>query len=151
MVGDKARLFITRRDHNLVLRHIDNAYIQLLYRNYYLNREEALASIADPSTVSIDLTQLRLQGNDNDKELRYFVVPTTTYDSLNPEERRLAERVHGSGDAFVQVMKMLVSARIKETIVFVLNPDYVKKNAQKYPIWQASWLNNFNGDSYVHS
>ena len=97
------------------------------------------------------MTQLRLQGNDNDKELRYFVVPTTTYDYLNPEERRLAERVHGSGDAFVQVMKMLVSARIKETIVFVLNPDYVKKNAQKYPIWQASWLNNFNGDSYVHS
>ena len=39
----------------------------------------------------------------------------------------LAERIHGTGNDFIENMKMLRSKGIKTTNVYVLNPDYVKK------------------------
>ncbi|MDP3728832.1 MAG: hypothetical protein Q8R18_05260 [bacterium] len=142
----KARLSITRQDHNLVLRHIDTAFAELTSSgNYHPAREEALEAIAADSTVSIDLTQLRLQGDN--AEWRYLAIPTRNYDTLNSEERKLAERVHGSGYAFMQVMKMLADARVKETRVYVLNLAYVQENTQEGPVGRASWLNDFGSDS----
>ena len=143
----KARLSITRRDHNSVLRNINDAFAQLTSSgNYHPKREEALEAIAAESTVSIDLTQLRLQGDG--KEWGYLAIPTQNYGTLSPEERKLAERVHGSGDAFVHVMKMLADANIKETRVYVLNPEYVQKEAQEGPLGRASWLYGFVNYSY---
>ncbi len=142
----KARLSITRRDHNLVLRHIDDAFTELTSsKNYHPEREEALAAIAAESTVSIDLTQLRLQGDDN--EWKYLVIPTRDYSHLNAEERKLAERVHGSGDAFTNVMRMLAYAGIQETRMYVLNPSYVQVQTHEGPIGRASWLSDFNLNS----
>ncbi|MDP3728285.1 MAG: hypothetical protein Q8R18_02410, partial [bacterium] len=63
----KSRLSITRRDHNLILSHIDDAYTQLLSTgNYHSDREESNASFAARSTVCIDLKQLRLFGDNNE-------------------------------------------------------------------------------------
>ena len=146
MHNGKAQLGLTRRDHNLVLRHIDDAFTQLIEsRNYHPALEEADDVFAAESTVTIDLNQLRLQGNNT--EWRYLAIPTTGYDTLNPEERKLAERVHGSGDVFVQVMSMLDQARISETKVHVLNPSYIEEQTKKGPIERASWLNS----TYVSS
>src|SRR3989338_4736337 len=137
----KARLSITRRDHNPVLRNINDAFAQLTSsRNYHPKSKEALESITAESTVSIDLTQLGLQSDDS--EWRYLTILTQNYDILNPEERKLAERVHGSGDAFVHVMKMLADANINETRVYVLNPAYVEENTGEVPLGRASWLVN---------
>lgn len=138
----KAQLALTRRAHNLVLCHIDDAFPQLVEtNNYHPSGEEANAAFAAESTVIIDLSQVRLQGND--KEWRYLPIPTETYDFLNPEERKLAERVHGSGDAFVQVMTMLAKHGISETKVYVLNPSYVKAQTKEGSIGRASWLGYF--------
>ncbi|MDP3728100.1 MAG: hypothetical protein Q8R18_01465, partial [bacterium] len=54
---------------------------------------------------------------------------------------------HGSGDAFIHVMKMLADANIKETKVYVLNPEYVQKNTKEGAIGRASWLDFFDDNS----
>ena len=142
----RARLSITRRDHNLILRNIIDAFAQLVSSgNYRPRRDETLEAITAESTVSIDLTQLRLQGND--AVWRYLAISTSDYISLNAEERKLAERVHGSGDAFAQVMKMFADANIIETRIYVINPTYVEENTKEGPIMWVSWLSYFFGYS----
>ncbi|MSR86422.1 hypothetical protein EXS74_03430 [Candidatus Woesearchaeota archaeon] len=167
MHDGKAQLGLTRRDQNPVLRHIGDAFTQLVEtgnyhpngdstdddgREIYVNaQEEADAAFTAESTVRIDLIQLCLQGTDN--EWRYLAIPTQNYSTLSPEERKLAERVHGSGDAFVQVMRMLADAGIRETKVYVLNPSYVEAQTKKGIVGRASWLNHFGGiaDFYAGS
>ena len=127
-------LAITREKDNLVLRHLDDAFTQLTTTgNYRPNVQEVQQSIDAPETVLIDLTKLRLQGND--AEWRYLGISTTEYDKLRPEERTLAERVYGQGDEFGASLAMLHEAGIKETRVYVLNPVYVQKEAEQGPHW----------------
>lgn len=145
----KAQLGMTRREHNLVLRHIDDAFTQLVETgNYHPSREEADAAFAAESTLCVNLNQLRLQGTD---EWSYFSFSPQGYDILNPEERKLAERVHGTGDTFIQVMKILQEADIQETQIFVLNPSYVKAQTKKGSIGLASWLSDFILDSCFYA
>ena len=146
MHNGKVELALTRRDHNLVLRHIDDAFTQLVKTgNYRPSRDEANASLAAESTVIIDLSKVRLQGTDN--EWRYLEICTGNYDSLHPEERKLAERVHGSGDVFSHVMNMLSNKGIIKTRVYVLNPSYVQAQTKEGPIGRASWLDNISDNS----
>ena len=51
--------------------------------------------------------------------------------------------MYGQGDDFAKNMKMLKEAGIKETKIYVLNPDYVRKHAAKGQFARASWLGNF--------
>ena len=44
-------------------------------------------------------------------------------------------------------MKMLEDAKIRETKIYVLNPDYVREHAEKGAIARVSWLYDFNYDS----
>ena len=146
LVDGFPHLAMTRERENPVLRHIDDAFAQLGETgNYRPSREDVASALASEQTVDIDLTSLHLQGND--AECGYLPISPQEYSSLNTEERKLAERVHGSGDAFAATMKMLADGGIKETKVYVLNPVYVRKNATEAAIGRASWLNNFNNDS----
>ena len=140
-------LAITREKDNLVLRHLDDAFTQLTTTgNYRPNVQEAQQSIDAPETVLIDVTKLRLRGDDTER--RYLVISTTKYDKLRPEERTLAERVYGQGDEFGLSMAQLKKAGISETRIDVLNPAYVQKEAEQGPLGRASWLGNFTCDSY---
>ncbi len=139
-------LFLTRREHNLVLRHlndeVDSSYDQLTKTgNYRPDVTEAREAMAAKDTLRIDLTKLRLQGTD--EEWRYLKINTTEYDSLNPEERKLAERFYGQGKAFDSAMNKLKDAGIENTRVYVLNPEYVWEQAQDGPVGHASWRDNF--------
>ena len=146
-VNDGAvQLGLTRLEHNLVLRHLDVSFSALTCTGvYHPPREEVRDAFGDASTLVTDLAKLSLQ--DSNKEWSYFPIPTREYDTLNTPDRRLAERVHGSGDTFIQVMKMLADNGIKETKIYVLNPEYVRKHAKEEALGRASWLNNFSLNS----
>src|SRR3989344_4095260 len=146
-------LSVTRAKDNLILRHLldaeNNAFDQLvLNHNYRADKAEALAVIGAPETITVDLTQLRLQGSD--KEWRYLEISTAKpsmfskgCEKLNSQERTLAERVYGQGTFFAANMKMLHEANINNTRIFVLNPEYVRSRAAEGPIGRASWLRYF--------
>ena len=146
MDGKNPKLAITREPDNLVLRHIDDAFTQLTTtQNYRPDVTEAQAAIHSASTLVVDLTQLKLQGNK--EEWRYMAVSTTRYNKLTSEQRTFAERVYGQGADFAANMQMLKDARIDETKIFVLNPDYVREHAGKVPLARASWLCDINYNS----
>ncbi|MBI2661905.1 hypothetical protein HYX11_00405 [Candidatus Woesearchaeota archaeon] len=146
-------LRITREATNPVFNHleddVDNSYEQLVTKGNYqvLPADfEAVKSAVD--TVTIDLTQLTLQGDY--KEWRYVSIPTKkpsvtnkSYDKLNTEERKLAKRIYGQGTDFVENMQMLEDAGITETRIYVLNPQYVQEHAKKNAVVRASWLYDF--------
>ncbi len=149
-------LFLTRESDNLVLRHLSDAvnssYDQLVDRNngnYHPGAEEAQTAMHAKDTLRIDLTKLRLNGDD--VEWRYLEIGTANYDQLNPEERKLAERYFGLNNDFVQNMDVLQRAGISNTKVYVLNPAYVQREAQNGPVGRASWLANFNIGSLAYA
>ncbi len=151
--GNEQVLYICRemttdgsRILNPILKNIDDAFTQLTTKqNYQIKPNDFDAVRNDPNTVRVVLNDLSLQSNN--KEWRCLAISTTEYDTLNLEERRLAERVYGQGTDFVENMKMLKDAGIRKTIVCVLNPDYVKAHATENPIGLASWLGS--GSSFV--
>ena len=145
MEGDVPHLAVTREGYNPVLLHIDDACTQLIETgNYRPSAEDVRSALTSKSTVHIDLTQLRLEGND---ERRYLTVPTWKYDSLNPEERKLAECVHGSGLAFKRAMNMLGDTGTRRTSIYVLSLDYVREHAKEGAIGRTSWLYNIINSS----
>ena len=143
-------LAMTREKDNPVLLHIDDAFDGLIKTgNYRPSREDVASALASEHTIDIDLTSLHLQGND--AEWRYLSISPQEYNSLNAEKRKIAERVHGSGNAFARAMKMLADAGIRETKIYVLNPEYVRENAKDAAIGRASWLNNIDFNSYFYA
>ncbi len=145
MDGKTPTLAITREANNLVLRHIDDAFTQLTTTgNYRPDVQEVQAAIHSADTLVVDLTTLKLQGKED--EYRYMPVSTSKYDRLTSEQRALAERVYGQGADFVANMQMLKDAKIDETRIFVLSPDYVREHAGRVPLARASWLLNFYGN-----
>ncbi len=144
----KPKLALTREPENLVLRHIDDAFIQLVFEGDYCpNPAEATSAIKARTTEVFDLSKLKLKTDDDD-EFSFMEVSPTEYDRLNPEQRRLAERVYGKGDDFVLNMKMLKEDDIDMTKVYVLNPKYVREYAKSSPIGRTGWLNNFD-EGYI--
>ncbi len=144
-------LRITREAVNPVLNHLEDkvnsSYDQLVKPGDYQvlpTDFDTLKAAAD--TITIDLTKLNLQGDE--KEWRYFSISTAKYNTHNPEQRKLAERVYGQGTDFTENMKMLTDAGISETRVYVLNPKYVTEHAKEGPIGRASWLGIFSSNSY---
>ncbi len=137
----KAQLALTRRNHNLVWRHIGDAFSQLLETgNYHPSLEESTASFNAGSTVCIDISQLGLR--EFNGEWGYLPISTRKYSTLSPEERKLAERVHGSGDTFAKIMASLAHAGIQETKLYVLNPSYVQEKTREAPIGRLCQLHD---------
>jgi len=140
-------LHLGRAKDNIVFRHIDDAVEQIRSTgNYIPSLDEANALMAADSTLTIMLSDLKLSKQDN--EFSYFEVNTTKYDNLNPSQRVFAEMVYGSGDDFKQYMATLKAEGKESTRVYVLNPDYIKKNVGKDNVLcRASALFSFNDNS----
>ena len=143
-------LGIARERHNLILRNIDEASRQLTQGNNYRpsveEAEQVFRARGKNGTVLVDLTKLELERYDS--EVGYFEIGTSPreYNSLNPEQKKLAERVEGKGATFTAVMKMLKNFGVASTRIYVLNPNYVREYAAKGPIGRAAWLGCYDND-----
>src|SRR3989344_8831996 len=140
------KIVLTTERHNSILQHIGEAFIQLTQtHNYIPDSAEFQSALHAPDSLVLDLNQMRLR--ESDDESSYLIISTVNYNRFNPVERRLVERIYGQGNDFVENMGMLKEAKINQTEIFVLNPDYVLKHAAKNPIARASWLGDFGSDS----
>ncbi len=139
-------LAMTRGDVNPVLYRIDDALAQLTTTgNFRPNREEIERALMSHYTVQVDLTKLRLKsGND---EWQYLVIPTKRNHGLRKEEEKLARRFFGEA-TFAENMEMFRDAGIDESKIYVLAPSYVREHASESPVGRASWLYNFDINSY---
>ncbi|MBI4147080.1 hypothetical protein HY494_00315 [Candidatus Woesearchaeota archaeon] len=146
-------LAMTREAHNPVLKNINDAFFELEFTgNYHPSHADVQQALAAPETVLIALPNLRLSKQIlrmGDLEFKYLDIGTTParYNKLNDEKRKFAERVYGQGNDFPQNMKLLKDTGISETYIWVLNPDYVRKHAEKGAVAQAYRLSNFNDHS----
>ncbi len=148
----EAVLYFAPREHNLIFRDIRNATSQLLQSQNYVPTKEGIEEVVAASetgaVLKVKLSDLRLQGNDN--EWRYFEIDTSNPNSLNVAERAFAERVYGQGNEFAENMRTLNEYGINKTKIFVLTPDYVKrklKGKEDSAIARASGLVGFDGSS----
>jgi len=142
---------LTRENQNPLLKILDEACEQLLDTRYYRVPSDDLEFVlADPSTEVFDLDGLRLSRYSD--ECSYLKQSTTDpkLDSLNKDERRLVERIYGKGDDFNKVMAMLAERKLSTSLVYVLNPSYVREHASASAIGRASWLYyyDFNADEH---
>lgn len=143
----RPKLAMTREQDNLILNNLDDAFLQLLERgNYRVSQEDAERAIDAANTEIFDLLKLTLSGENS--EWRYLSIGTSPekYEQLAPEDCRLAERVYGKDQTFIDVMQFLVDKGVNETRVYVLAPDYVKEHASKDAVGRASWRINYSND-----
>jgi len=149
MEDGEAVLYFAPREHNYLLKNIDDAIAQIKATgNYKLKPEDIDAVVKSAEsgiTLKVKLFDLKLQKHDD--EFSYFEIDTKNYRKLNKSQRALAERVHGAGKEFSASMKMLNKAGIGKTKIYVLNPEYVKENTTDGAIGRASWLGSFGNDS----
>lgn len=126
-------LYFGQRETNLLFRNIKSATEQLLKNNNYKPSKEEIKSVVDSvesgNTLKIKLSELELKG-DNDEWL-YFEIRVINYESLNSIQRVFAEKIYGKEDDFKKNMKMFKDAKITTPQIYVLNPEYVKKNVEK--------------------
>ena len=143
---DEVFLYLGRNEVNPIFNNIEEATRRLIWTgNYIPPKEDVEAVKSADTTLRVKLSDLRLQGDN--PEWRYFEIDTANYGKLNPEQRRVAERVYGQGYDFVENMKMFNEDRIRKIGVYVLNPDYVKRNVpQNGALARASRLSRFGGD-----
>jgi len=86
-----------------------------------------------------------------DDKYGYFTVSTNKAAQLTGARRELAELIHGQGEDYFNTFKMLAESGISKTKVFVLNQDYVKSIARNNLLGRASWLGDFDRDSYFYA
>ena len=139
---DDVILYLARRENNLIFENIEKATKQLIKENNYFPEEQQDIEtvINAESTLKINPSDLNLKRFDD--EWCYFEINTEEYDELNKAQRAFAERVYGQGNKFIENMKMFKDSGINTTRIYVLNPDYVKK--QNKPVARACRLNNFD-------
>ena len=116
---DEAILYLGRGETNPVFNDIEVAAKELIRLGNYvppIKHVEAVKSAE--STLRVKLSDLRLERDDpklRNNEWGYFKIETANYHKLNPEQRRVAERVYGQGGDFEQNMRMFNEAGISET------------------------------------
>ncbi len=141
MNGERPMVAITREPENLILRHPEDAIIQLYEKEIYCpSPEEAKQVINMRATAVFDLGELGLKTKRRDSIMSFLEISTTEYDQLTPEQRRLTERIYGKGTDFLWNMDMLKQEGIDTTRIYLSNPDYVQREARDGPIGQASLL-----------
>ncbi len=143
-------LWVTREATNPVLKNIEDAFEQLITKGNYLVTPADFEAVRNASdTVSIDLTQLGLQ-KDN-KEYQHLKIDTSKkLGKYNAEQQKLLRRIYGPTDEdYTANMQVLRDSqlKIKETRIFVLNPNYVKANVKNNAVGRASWLSSFSLNS----
>ncbi|MBI5390523.1 hypothetical protein HZB02_03475 [Candidatus Woesearchaeota archaeon] len=143
----EAVLYFGGREANPLMAHMEEAASQLIKTGNYLvpavQRDAVLASVNEGTTLKVNLADLDLKGS-NDEFSSFFTINTAALDTLNPAQRALASRVYGKKNALQQYMGFLAEANNKETRIYVLNPDYVKKKIRgNAAVAQACWLKEF--------
>jgi|SRR3989338_894462 len=143
---DEAIWYLGREPTNPIFNNIEEVTRQLIRTGNYLlpneKRGEIDAVIKAEDTLRVRLSDLRLLGGSG--VFLYFGIDTANYGNLNEHQRRVAERIYGQGDDFVENMKTFNEAGIRKTRVYVLNPDYVKRNVpQNGALVRASGLGGF--------
>ncbi len=148
MDGKTPMLAITREADNLLLRHLKDSWTQIKRRKEYRpSLREIDLALESPDTQIINLRNLRLQDDylKSGMEHAYLSFSTLEYDRLNPEERKLAQRIYGPKDKFAANMQMVYNQGIDEERIFVLSPDYVQVNA---PLVKVGRLGNLRHENY---
>ena len=149
-------LRITRELRNPVLLRIDDAFGQLTRKgNYSVLPHDFEQVLAAPETVRIALPRLRLQGDN--KEWRYLEIRTEDgfiktedgYEPAKKEEKKVKERFGYTSENLAMLHDS--PQKITETLIFFLNPDYVRKHAKEGAIARASWLGSFDGVSQFNA
>lgn len=143
--GD-AVMYFASGEHNLVFSNIEAAARQIKSTGNYLpsRKEEArvVRSAKTGRTLRVPLSALGLR-EENDERC-YFEIDTGRYDSLNPSQRALAERIYGRGKDFHLNMRVLrEEGKVTVTKIYVLNPEYIGKYAGSGAIGRVSWLDDF--------
>lgn len=144
-------LWLTREPENLVLRHLDDRVnssydqLQTFPYNFHPSPDEVRQAMQAKDTLRIDLTRLRFSPG-ADPVWRHVEINTTSYDKLNAEERKLAERFYGEGEAFKTAMRTLEEVGIVATGVYVFNPAHVQKKTLIGPIGVAADRNPFHAE-----
>ncbi|MDP2750444.1 MAG: hypothetical protein Q8O89_06445, partial [Nanoarchaeota archaeon] len=159
-IENDGTLYLARRDNNLILENLDEAFSQLVNKGYYRPlKDDAERVKSSESTLAIILSKLSLKGNKKDDYL-YIEIDTLNYKkTINEEQNKIAERAHGSmaeyldektnnmTSDFAKSMEMLYSAGKNTTRIYVPNPKYVKSNAQDGAIVRVCWLSYFDSNS----
>jgi hypothetical protein len=130
----------------LVFANIEQAALQIKATGNYVptKKDEAqvVRSARTGSTLRVALSDLGLR--DENDERCYFEIDTSDYDTLNPAQRALAERIYGRGDDFRLNMKVLKEeGKVAVTKIYVLNPKYIEEHARAGAIGRVSWLDDF--------
>lgn len=141
--GNDVELNLAMMEQNLILWNIDAVTDQFTRTNNYAPTKFGInIVIGSPSTLRVNLSCLDLEHYSNN--VSFFKINCTEYTTtLNPSQKRLAERIYGSmqvrqGEVisdFDNAMKMLHEAEVWKgfTRFFVLSPNYVKSKLQNCP------------------
>lgn len=160
-IENDGTLYLARRDNNLILENLEEAFSQLVNKGYYRpSKDDAERVKSAESTLAVILSKLDLKGNKNDNYL-YFEIDTLNYkETMNEEQKKIAERIHGSmanyldektdkmTSDFAKTMGMLNSESSYFMRIYVPNPKYVKNNAKKGAIARVCWITLFGDNSY---
>src|SRR3989338_5213237 len=133
------RLYLMRKEENLILQNIDVTTTEMIRTENYLTTpfEVGIAHYGSLTTLCVSLSTLELTALDYE-EFGYFLIDTANYaDTLNRHQKKVAERAYGSmakrKDArgqetsdFDEAMQMLRESGQSKARVYVLNPEYVK-------------------------
>ncbi len=150
--GNKVEWSITDENNNLILQNLETAFRELTQNhNYRPSNEASHAARSAASTLRVDMSFLRLSGEEN--EWRYLAIETATgriksgeeYVALNETERAVLNHLGYTAANLAELQK----AKIRETRINVLNPVYVKTKVAEDPqkrdsVARASWLSNFD-------
>jgi|GEM_PF-5652031 len=141
--GRVPTLRITRGKHNPVLKHMkevpnwNGAFAQLTLRENFLVSAYDFRKLkqAEDTTV-IDLTKLSFE----DKGERYCTLQVNLkhLQEHKPEERKLIARVLGIDRNYYDFMKSDLFQY--NTVISLLNPEYVRTHAKSQPIARATIL-----------
>lgn len=145
-------LYIGRAPQSPILKHMEEAAKQLRETGNYIPSREDISAVIDAvktgETLRVRLSDLELR----DLEFRplpgqisYFIIDTAKYNALNPAQRIVAERFHGSmgiepgqeRSEFELNMKMFRENGINAAVIYILRPEYVRSRG---PIVRATVL-----------
>lgn len=145
----KYLLGITCGPQNLVLQHLDEAFLQLTQKsNYFPVFEEAKASFEHPDTVVVDINGLELVKDT--EEYGHFVIDSKNVKKLNSQRLLIAKRIFGPDeDNLGQNMETFAKAE-KCPRFFALMPGYIKDTLEargKEYLARACWLGDFGSNS----
>lgn len=141
-----AVLYFAPGELNLVFANIEDAARQIKATGNYTpaKKDEAkvVRSAKTGKTLRVLLSDLDLR-EENDERC-YFEMDTGCYESLNPSQRALAEKIYGRGKDFQLNMRVLrEEGKVAVTKIYVLNPEYIRKHAGSGAIGRVSWLDDF--------